>query len=223
MHETPLGASCESGGIPTVIRSAESDFRGFLGDLQREVKPYMPTEAAHKHADEAEMLPWFRIMTYSDPHYIRGYRVGARVLWLKGKWQDAKAFLQEGIANNEASPQLFLLYNTQTMMYLAGRDKDDCPWQDDAMQLALQAAEKSFQLALPQRPTHGEPEKRKKNLVWNLDLEEDFLYVAHMRVLLNEDLGNHQAALQAAEQLVKLAPDFLPGQRSLERLQSKSQ
>lgn len=92
-------------GTPTLLPTPEVDFRGLIGRLHREVKPWLPPEDHARHAESRELLPWFRLMTLSDPHYVRGYCIGA---WWLGQMEPAAAeiYAKEGIRNNPEAFQI---------------------------------------------------------------------------------------------------------------------
>ena len=51
------------------------------------MKPWLDPSKHAGHSDGKEVLPWFRVMTLSDPHYVRAYAVGT--WWLRTKNLDA--------------------------------------------------------------------------------------------------------------------------------------
>ena len=213
---------CEQEGAATVIRSAETDYRGFLGKFERQVKPYRDASAGHVHVSTEEVAPWIRMMTLSNPHFIRGYRLGAGVLQNHKNWQEAENFLKEGVANNQNAPELFRLYQSLASLYTQANFKET-PWKNDWMQLCKDSAEKSFELALPQRPPLGEAGKKKATLEWNDDLEEDFVYSAHMLVLMIDRLGDKKAAIERAGQILKEMPELAVVERTKKRFEDELQ
>jgi len=213
--------SCETGGVPTLIRGKPDDFRGFLGDIEREVKPYLDASKPHKHGGANELVPWFRLMTLSNPQYVRGYRVGAYTLMTDGKWQEAVDFLNEGIERNKDNPDLFRLYQTLAQIHLHGRTAKDYPWGAAWTQDACEAARKAYELGLRQRPPLGETGKKRDKLVWNLDLEEDFLFAACNLVTLLDEMGRTDEAFRLAREIRDLAPTHAPLLRILDKLQAK--
>lgn len=214
-------ASCETGGVPTLIRGKPDDFRGFLGDIEREVKPYLDASKPHLHGAGNELMPWFRLMTLSNPQYVRGYRVGAYTLMTDGKWQEAVDFLNEGIERNKDNPDLFRLYQTLAQIHLHGRLAKDYPWGAAWTQKACEAARKAYELGLKQRPPLGEVGKKRDKLVWNLDLEEDFLFAACNLVTLLDEMGKLDEALKTAREIRDQAPTHAPLLRILDKLQAK--
>lgn len=94
------------GDETTVVPSASNDWRGIYGSLEREVQPYEDM-AHHTHRDPKEALPLFRLMTWSNPHFIPGYTVGAAMIARDhAKIDDAVAFLKEGMTNNPDSIEI---------------------------------------------------------------------------------------------------------------------
>ncbi len=91
--------------VKTVIPGERKDFRGFLGEFERAVKPYSPTHVPHKEMEE--MIPWYRLITYANPHHVRAYTVGAYFIYAYGNQPDAALqFLEEGEHNNPDSPKI---------------------------------------------------------------------------------------------------------------------
>src|SRR5690606_39395529 len=83
----------------------------------RAVKPF---DLEHVLEPKDELLPWYRLMTTMDPHYTRGYRLGA--LWLidssdPKRWQEALNFINEGIELNQGHPEEYRLHVTRTIYY----------------------------------------------------------------------------------------------------------
>ncbi|MBL8088017.1 MAG: hypothetical protein JNM85_08120 [Chthonomonas sp.] len=101
-HENELH---DDSKITTVIPSAEHDFRGIFGDIERETKTYKDMRG-HDHNSPRESLPLFRLMTWVDPQFIPAWTVGANILcWDKDPMGVAKAvaYLNEGISHNPKS------------------------------------------------------------------------------------------------------------------------
>jgi hypothetical protein len=96
----------EHRGETTVIPSAGRDWRGVFGDLERQVQPYMDM-SHHTHRDPKEALPLFRLMTWSNPHFIPGYVVGAAMIARdRAHRVQALNFLLEGETNNPDSIEI---------------------------------------------------------------------------------------------------------------------
>jgi hypothetical protein len=205
-------------GTPTLVRPATSDFRGFLGDLERQVKPFRAAGETHIHMTADELTPWFRMMTLVNPNYIRGYRIGAKTLAEDKKWSQALDFLNEGIANNQGNPELFLLYQSLASFHMRGRYHRGYPWGETWVQKGLDAATKAYELGLKQRPPLGEVDKTAGNLAWTSDLEEDFRYSAHMIPLLLREQGKPSEALVKAQEIQAVIPSFMPLKNTIRQL-----
>jgi len=92
--------------LTTAIRSAAADFRGPLGHLERQIRPYFTVEG-HFHESPEKTIPLFRLMTWADPTFVPGYTVGASILCAAGRQvDDAIAFLHEGERFNPESVEI---------------------------------------------------------------------------------------------------------------------
>lgn len=127
----------EDENIVTVVPSAKHDFRGVFGDIERLTTSYKPM-SQHQHNQPDSALPLFRLMTWLDPKFIRGWTVGASVIGQKDS-SKAIAYLSEGL---EANPTSSALYAEMGQEY-AGRQrqyKTALPYLDKA----IAAGEKRF-------------------------------------------------------------------------------
>ncbi len=181
------GLLCDGKPKATLIKAAGGDFRSFIGDLHREVKPWLDAEKAHAaHQSGREILPWFRVMTLSDPHFVRGYAVGG--WWLANEDPAAAlTFLQEGVDRN---PEAFQIYQTMALVYRreAKTVRDDRALMSRALALARTGAE----LACDQRPPDWQEDHPSAG--WNIYLEDDAFGVSRLAVLLTRHLHGDEAA-----------------------------
>lgn len=95
----------DDNSIVTVVPSAEKDFRGVFGDLERAVNAYKDMKG-HEHRDPAQSLPLFRLMTWSDPQFVAAWVTGATVIARdrsEAGTQKAIEFLQEADPHNPNS------------------------------------------------------------------------------------------------------------------------
>ncbi len=91
--------------VIAIIPHKDVDFRGFLGKIERAVKPYAPHHVPHKELKE--LIPWYRLMTLANPHHERAYLVGAYFIYTYGKRpEEAIEFLKEGEQNNPKNPEI---------------------------------------------------------------------------------------------------------------------
>ena len=167
------------GFVDTIIPRPEVDFRGFVGRLHRQVKPWRDPRQPHKHTAGTELLPWYRLATLGDPHNVRSFVIGA--WWLKSmrtpeQLAEAERFVREGIRHNPEAFQLHLMLGY--VMRAMERDAD-----------ALEAFRNAADLALKVRPLRGRP-----NNNWTDYNEDDAGAACNLAVLLTRDLhGPHQA------------------------------
>lgn len=194
----------EEHALQTVIKTREQDFRGFIGDLQRQVKPWRDPSLPDVHTDGTELLPWYRLMTLSDPHNIRAYMIGA--WWLKHQKQEkfnreALKFLDEGIRYN---PDAFQLPLMKGYVFNEMNDRQSA-------RLAFMAA---AEIAVRIRPKGWTPESRKTSqaaesarenllrpsalLVWTDYQEDDARAAVRLAVIAERDAGNLQSAIEMA-------------------------
>ncbi|MCB2156772.1 hypothetical protein KQI84_17990 [bacterium] len=217
------GTADESGGSTTIIPTVRDDFRGPIGDLERAVKPYVDPSKEHMaHIGGEEVLPWFRVMTAADPHFIRGYRIGAMWLINTRKWDQAYDFIQEGIRYNEGNPEQFRLYTSLITYYIKTWTVRDSHQGNDWVEPALKAARTAYRLGLAERPPLGEEGAMGKHVVWTTDLEEDFLSAARYVPIFLRRLGRNDEALQFARQAVKQAPTDGPLSEILRDLEAEA-
>ena len=199
------------GGVPTLIRTAAQDFRGFLGHLERETQPYLDPKSEHHVTTGEELLPWYRLMTLSDPHNLRGYMIGTMLLMQAKKSDEAIAFIQEGIEKNRDNLRAFRLYaSLAQVQHRSGR-----------LDEALAAAKKGFALGKDIRPAEGKVGATRKGVLWDDDLENDFLFLARYVPLFLEKKGDLAQALDAAKEAAVLAPDDLAIDQMLHRFREE--
>lgn len=93
-------------GMTTVVPNRAADRRGILGDLERQIHPFMDVRE-HGHRDESDTAALFRLMTWANPHFIEGWVVGADVLaGAMRRPKEALAFLKEGEKQNPDSIEI---------------------------------------------------------------------------------------------------------------------
>ena len=62
--------------VVTAIPSPDRDFRGWMGDLERETGTYRDMHN-HTHNEPEQAIPLFRLMTWIDPNFcFLKYKVG---------------------------------------------------------------------------------------------------------------------------------------------------
>ena len=78
--------------------SRKTDWRGIVGELHREIYPYM---AEHSHSDPRELIPWYKLVTRFNPNLERMYVMGAFFMSdFAREPNEALAYLEEGAKVN---------------------------------------------------------------------------------------------------------------------------
>ena len=188
-HEAPL------------IPPPERDWRGFIGTLHRRVHPWQDVNEPHAHAPGDQLLPWYRLLTLSNPRHWRGYMIGA--WWLSrpgeegGSLAEAEAFIDEGIRNN---PEVFQLHLMRGRILLAA----------DRPAEAVESFDRAAELGWAARPAGESPR-------WGDSEEEDFAAALRYSVLVPwRRLDDPDAARRALARALQRLPDDTP-LRNLER------
>ena len=203
-----------------LLPSSLEDFRGFVGQLHRKVVPYFAPGSEHVHSDGQELLPWFRLMTISDPHYVRGYSVGA--WWLGTKDLDeALAFANEGLEHNPKSYQIHFTKGQILMKKarLITKDGRISNLSGEALAMAVRAKE-AYQhaavYALEERPVGGM--ENDLGIAWGRFEEDDALASMRLSVMTELEYGDMRKALQLAQRYSRVVPE----DRTLARLLGKA-
>ncbi|MGB9691630.1 MAG: tetratricopeptide repeat protein [Candidatus Sumerlaeaceae bacterium] len=192
--------------LATLIRTPKNDFRGFLGDLERQVKPWRDPRLPHQHIGGVELLPWYRLATLVDPKNVRAYMIGA--WWLKTlhnekALREAVKFVEDGLQHNKTAFQLELMRGY--LLRELGEKKE-----------ALQAFDRAVELVKRQRPKDGAIGK-----TWTIYNEEDTLAACSMSALTRRELAENDAeGIRAAlERVIALKNEFdnMPALDRLER------
>jgi hypothetical protein len=179
--------------VPTIIKTADKDFRGFIGNLERNVKPWRDPKEGHKHTAGTELLPWYRLATYSNPNNVRMYMIGA--WWLKTlkteqQAREALKFVEEGISHN---PGAFQLYVMRGFIQRQLKQED----------LAAESFKKATELGLKTRPA----DYPTSSTTWSDDQEEQLQSSMVMEILHARDHVSTQSAYELADKYArKLTP-----------------
>jgi len=188
-------------GTQTLIPAGTQDYRGFVGWLHRQVHPWRDPSKAHLHTDGTQLLPWFRIMTLNDPHYVTGYAVGGWWVSLHDE-EAALSFLGEGIDNNPDAFQIRLTRGLLLMRTLRRRDGFD----EALLKRTMEDFREAVRLGLAQRPdpVHGEVTEQPG---WSLFQEQDLWTACQTLVLLEQRYGEREAAAGLAAAFLAFFPD----------------
>ena len=172
----------------TIVLSKQSDWRGFLGNVERDVKPYMDM-TQHNHRDPKEALPLFRLMTWSNPHFVQGYATGAVMIAREKKaYDEALAFIAEGEKNN---PESVEIQSTFAFLLLRGRFDGKADFDE-----AARHAESAIQLA------HSHD-----RAAMSVDEQEAWQDAVRWRVLSLRDGGKLAEAREAAREGLRDFPE----------------
>ena len=192
------------GPIGTLIRTPEEDWRGFIGTLERNVKPWMDPKFHAQHTTSVELLPWFRLMTLVNPHRIRGYRIGAFILMTSGlpdSMKQAREYIEEGIKNNPRSHELqfMLIRIIQHQLMDLQRTKPDLTLEDKRplLEEALDHARQGVAFAAEIRPPEGWKGKGRP-----AEMEDALAACLHYEIFCLRNLGRPQEALTRAEEFL---------------------
>lgn len=104
---------------PSLIPTREEDFRGIVGDVEREIKPYATDHVAHVKPQEA--LPWLRLATWINPEHEKAWV--ATAFWLQGTKRSNPEATSQAIALMEQAVALNPLredrpYDKQGLIYM---------------------------------------------------------------------------------------------------------
>lgn len=204
----PAAHQCQS-GKETVIKSADKDYRGWVGDLHRAVAAFRDPKLGHMHTESEEILPWFRVATLNDPHFVRGFCVGA--YWLKTESLDeAITFAEEGRSKN---PDAFQIHLTLGELYMDKARGDSAkPLSGDlspeASMWVLRAKasfQRSAELVLKQRPQ--EMDALPESSPWQSWWDTDAMRATEMAALLEVRFGDKALGQAYARKYLELYPD----------------
>jgi len=194
----PGFVSGEGQRINTAIRPAEGDWRGVIGDLEREVKPWLHPDIHMAHTKGAELLPWFRLMTLVNPHRIRGYRVGAFLLLTSGlpnSTQEAREFIEEGIERNPRNHELqFMMVRIFQHELLNLRNVGEGLTADEEKRFyeeMLTWSRTGIEYGAEVRPPGGWSGKGRP-----AEMEDSFAACLHYEIFCLQHLGRNQEALE---------------------------
>lgn len=94
--------------------SASVNYLDFLGGVRQFLAYvlWIRTESLHHGyyeslSSESELIPYYKLISYLDPHYIDAYYVGGATIFYAGSEQEAIDFTLEGIANNPDNGDLY--------------------------------------------------------------------------------------------------------------------
>jgi hypothetical protein len=194
-HVHDEGAHAEhlhEAGMTTVVPNRAADRRGILGDLERQIHPYVDIRE-HRHRDEGDTAALFRLMTWANPNFIEGWVVGADVLaGALHRPKEALAFLKEGETQNPDSIEI----QTEVGRYLLYRFHDGV------------SAEQHFRRAIALGEAGGGLSDDEKD-AW--ETAHRWLFIRCQRAL------RHSEAIAIARTAIHRFPDSLYFRKALKR------
>jgi tetratricopeptide (TPR) repeat protein len=204
VNRADLEGAGKSTGTKTLIPHENEDYRGFIGRIHRGVQPWQDDSAPHTHDSGEELLPWYRMVTLSNPNHWRGYLIGTWVLSRLNTQEALESsieYLDEGIRNNPGVFQLRLMKGRMLI-------------NQDRWRTAIPEFNAAIELALKQRPGPGLMQPPD----WTTSDEEDFLMALRYPVVLTWRKGQDPVK---ARQLLSRALEHAPDEGSLLRLKSR--
>jgi hypothetical protein len=188
---------------PALIPAPDRDYRGIIGRLQREVKPWHDPSSHAAHTDGRQMLPWFRIATLSDANHVQAYTMGA--YWLgRHDRTESESYLREGLGNNPDAFQLHLMMGFSCFRRareLPGDLFNPSPEQGALLTKARTSFRKAAELALEQRP-HDDLDGAG---AWGHYEETDAWAAFRMAVLTEKHYGAAGEAAKLARRIIAQA------------------
>ena len=95
--------------------------------------------------DDKEILPWFRLTAYMDPHLTKAYSNGGHWLaWRLGEAEQAIEFLEEGLQNNPGAPDILLELGVIYLDVNGELGTRDCEKALDALSEAMISEQDTF-------------------------------------------------------------------------------
>lgn len=131
LDRTPAGSGERAGNFPSAASLAR-----FMGGIRQYFAYtfFIKTDKLyHVYGNDAELIPYFRIITYLDPHYVDAYYILPGLLYNAGRREEAVEVCLEGIRANPESGDLYFCLG-------------DLMLQEERYPRALEAFEKAFVL-----------------------------------------------------------------------------
>ncbi|MBN2309018.1 MAG: hypothetical protein JXR94_08615 [Candidatus Hydrogenedentes bacterium] len=186
---TGMGAGVAHHDGPSLIPGEDRDWRGILGELDRNIEPW---RAGHpQHSDPQELIPWYQVLVKFNPHYVHAYTNGA--------------FFMSDFAQQPEMGRDFLL---------AGAEKNPWSFEIESMlgriyfdyfkeyENAAAALAKAVELAKDERRALAQREEEFDDLQRQV-LCEAYLFLARSQT----ELGRLDEAIAVCDEGMKALPD----------------
>ncbi|MBC7252568.1 MAG: tetratricopeptide repeat protein [Actinobacteria bacterium] len=129
LDHTPAGSGERAGNFPSAASLAR-----FMGGIRQYFAYtfFIKTDKLyHVYGSDAELIPYYRIITYLDPHYEDAYYILSGLIYDAGRREEA---MEVNLAGIRANPESADLYFSLADLYLREKRYPE----------ALQAFEKAF-------------------------------------------------------------------------------
>jgi len=187
---TGMGAGVAHKDGPSLIPDENRDWRGILGEMNRNIEPWKPGHA--HHSDPQELIPWYQVLVKFNPHYVQAYTNGAFFMSdFAGQPEMGRDFL---IAGAKKNPWSFEIESS------LGRIHFDY-FKD--YQNAANALAKATELARKEKLSLAK-HKDKLDSVQVHILSEAYLFLARSYT----ELGQFDLALAACDEGIKQVPQY---------------
>jgi hypothetical protein len=197
--------------VLTVIPTADKDFRSWLGEIHRQVKPWQAPGGPHLLADDSEVVPLFRMMTLADPHYVRGYQIGT--YWIQRlDTEAAYEFIEEGLQKNPKSFELYLMRGFVRLKQAGDLNDPAQPVTEDPEKLqSVLKAKADFQQAAEFMMRDRPPQEildTTESAEWSNYQESDARAAVNLSIILEQRYGDPQRAQKLLKTYMAAMPNY---------------
>jgi len=187
---TGMGAGVAHKDGPSLIPDRERDWRGILGEINRNIEPWRPGHP--QHSDPQELIPWYQVLVKFNPHYVQAYTNGAFFMSdFAGQPEMGRDFL---IAGSVTNPWSFEIQSVLGRIYFDYFK--DC-------ENAVGALAKAVELAKEERRALAEREAELDAIQEQL-LAEAYLFLARSYT----ELGQLDEALAVCDEGMEEVPSY---------------
>lgn len=186
-----MGAGVAHKDGPTLVPERERDWRGILGDFNRQVEPWRSGRAYH--SDPRELIPWYQLLVRFNPHYIQAYTNGSFFMSDFARQPEmARDFLLAGAEANPWSFEIQCALGKLHFDYFEDYEK------------AVEALAKSTELAKKEKEYLAKRDDEYDEIQQQL-LGEAYLFLARSHA----ELGQYEQALVVCDAGIKEAPAYV--------------
>jgi len=187
---TGMGAGVAHKDGPSLIPDEDRDWRGMLGEIDRNIEPWRPGHA--QHSDPQELIPWYQLLVKFNPHYVQAYTNGAFFMSdFAGQPEMGRDFLIAGAGKNPWSYEIESVLGRIYFDYFEDYEN------------AVDALEKATQLAKEEKRALARRED-KLDVIQEQLLSEAYLFLARSYT----ELGRYEEALAACDEGMKEVSEY---------------